>query len=138
MSPQSQDPRHLERVKRMQALFAYASRQHALSITQSQNELSNDKVNDAIPDPLIEEILPKLREIDQTIHTYAPEWPVETMNELDLSVLRLGIFELLHTQVPPKVALNEAIEIAKIYGSDNSPKLVNGVLSAIAKASGRI
>lgn len=74
--------------------------------------------------------------IDQIVGKAAPEWPIEKISFIDRSLLRLGIFELLFGQeynVPPKVAINEAIELAKAFGGDNSRKFVNGVLGGIFK-----
>jgi len=73
-------------------------------------------------------------EIDKTIESYAPEWPLEQITTVDRNVLRLGIFELtLDTGIPPKVAINEAIELAKTFGGASSGKFVNGVLGSIYK-----
>jgi len=72
--------------------------------------------------------------IDAMIEKAAPEWPIAQINLIDRNVLRLGIFELIfgdHKTVPPKVAINEAIEIAKAFGSDSSGRFVNGVLGTI-------
>ena len=71
--------------------------------------------------------------IDHQVRGAAPTWPLEQMSKVDLNILRLAIFEILFdNEVPLKVAINEAIELAKTFGSDNSPKFVNGVLGAIA------
>ena len=72
--------------------------------------------------------------IDAMIEKAAPEWPIAQINLIDRNVLRLGIFELIfgdHKTVPPKVDINEAIEIAKAFGSDSSGRFVNGVLWTI-------
>lgn len=72
-------------------------------------------------------------EIDGLIREVAPAWPLEQMSSVDKSVLRLAIFELLHEDaVPDRVAINEAVELAKIFGHDTSPKFVNGVLGTVA------
>lgn len=72
------------------------------------------------------------QEIDRTVQKAAPAWPLDQMARVDLNILRLAIFEILFdNEVPLKVAINEAIELAKTFGSDNSPKFVNGVLGAI-------
>ncbi|MBI2050982.1 MAG: transcription antitermination factor NusB [Parcubacteria group bacterium] len=73
-------------------------------------------------------------EIDKTIEGYAPEWPLEQITVVDRNVLRIGIYELtLDTAIPPKVAINEAIELAKSFGGGASGKFVNGVLGSIYK-----
>ncbi len=81
-------------------------------------------------------------DIDATITKYAPEWPLEQITIVDRNVLRIGVFELMFApDVPPKVAINEAIEVAKGFGGESSGKFVNGVLGAIFRdlqASGKI
>jgi N utilization substance protein B len=69
--------------------------------------------------------------IDKFIVKYATEWPLDQITTVDRNILRLGIFELLYTVVPPRVVINEAIEIAKSFGGDSSGKFVNGVLGAL-------
>lgn len=106
------DPRHKTRVTRVQSLFAHTF----------QNNQDNEQISD---------ILAKLPVIDQAISLAAPEWPLNKINKLDLSVLRQASYELLFTDTPSKVVIDEAVEIAKTYGSDNSSSFVNGVLGTI-------
>jgi len=73
----------------------------------------------------------KLTTIDKYIIKYATEWPLDQITTIDRNILRLGIYELLYTEIPPRVAINEAIEVAKSFGGDSSGKFVNGVLGAI-------
>lgn len=76
-------------------------------------------------------------DIDTLIVQYAPQWPLEQITMVDRNVLRIGIFELKHAKdIPPKVAINEAIELAKTFGGDSSGRFVNGVLGAIFKDMG--
>jgi len=80
-----------------------------------------------------------LKEIDKLIVEAAPDWPLEQITNVDRNVLRLGIFELRYAKaedVPPKVAINEAIELAKTFGGASSGKFVNGVLGTIYKEMG--
>lgn len=77
-------------------------------------------------------ILDNIKEIDALIKKYAPNWPVDEMSIVDRNILRLGVFELkLSDHIPPKVAINEAIELAKSYGGPSSGKFVNGILGAM-------
>jgi len=72
--------------------------------------------------------------IDKIIEKTAPDWPLEQINLLDRNILRIGIYELLYEDkdaVPPKVAINESIELAKNYGGENSRKFINGVLGTV-------
>ena len=74
--------------------------------------------------------------IDTIIVPAAPEWPIEQIAMIDLIILRMGIFELLFAkEVPPKVAINEAVELAKAFGGQNSSKFINGVLGTVYRAS---
>lgn len=72
-----------------------------------------------------------LAETNRLIVKYATEWPLDQITTIDRNILRLGIYELLHTAIPPRVAINEAIEVAKSFGGDTSGKFVNGVLGAL-------
>lgn len=83
---------------------------------------------------LVEGVLRHVDEIDRLIAQAAPAWPLSQMPKIDKNVLRLAIFELLYDNraVPVKVAINEAVELAKLFGSDSSSRFVNGVLGTIA------
>ena len=85
---------------------------------------------------LIDGISAHLEEIDKVIGKAAPEWPLEQIGIIDRNVLRIGLFELLYAkkeEVPPKVAINEAIELAKSFGGESSGRFVNGVLGTVYK-----
>lgn len=82
-------------------------------------------------DELIRPIVDQLPQIDQQVTAAAPEWPLSQVNRVDLAILRLAIFELTIKQNPPKVVIDEAIELAKEYGSENSAKFINGVLGTV-------
>jgi N utilization substance protein B len=82
---------------------------------------------------LVTGVLQHRERLDELIHRHAPEWPVEQMAVVDRNVLRLAIFEFDIARVTPlKVAINEAVELAKTYGSDSAPRFINGVLGALA------
>jgi N utilization substance protein B len=88
---------------------------------------------------LVSNTVEKLPEIDKIIEKAAPQWPIDQIAMVDRAVLRLGIYELLfgnREEVPPKVAINEAIELAKTFGGDASGKFVNGVLGTIYREIG--
>lgn len=88
---------------------------------------------------LMEGTLRERKTIDKLIEKCAPEWPLDQVTVVDRNVLRLGIYELMfgnYDEVPPKVAINEAIELAKTFGSDASPRFVNGVLGTIYREMG--
>ncbi|MEK7129832.1 MAG: transcription antitermination factor NusB [Patescibacteria group bacterium] len=110
------DPRHQHRIELMQQLFA-------------------DSFQHQQPPGHIKQILAALSTLDSAIQTAAPEWPVDKIAKIDLAILRLAAFELLvEKSQPPKVVIDEAIELAKEFGGDNSPKFVNGALGTILKS----
>ena len=85
---------------------------------------------------LITGVIEKLAQIDEIIAKAAPEWPIEQITIIDRNVLRIGLYELLYAkkeEVPPKVAINEAIELAKTFGGESSGKFINGVLGTVYK-----
>ena len=85
---------------------------------------------------LVTGVVQKLNEIDKIIEKAAPEWPINQINIIDRNVLRIGLYELLYSDkiaVPPKVAINEAIELAKSFGGESSGKFINGVLGTVYK-----
>jgi N utilization substance protein B len=85
---------------------------------------------------LVTGVVQHLREIDKIVEKAAPQWPLDQIAIVDKNILRIGIYELLFgdkTAVPPKVAINEAIELAKSFGGENSGKFVNGVLGTVYK-----
>jgi N utilization substance protein B len=81
---------------------------------------------------MVEGVLSHQNLLDDMIHHYAPEWPVDQMAIVDRNILRIAIFEIVHFgETPVKVAINEAVELAKVFGSDNAPRFVNGVLGTV-------
>jgi len=85
---------------------------------------------------LINGVVKYLPQLDKIIEKAAPEWPIEQITIIDRNVLRIGLFELLYAkreEVPPKVAINEAIELAKTFGGESSGKFINGVLGTVFK-----
>ncbi len=95
-------------------------------------EFAPDFSDQGFSEVLIQGVLDHQKDIDATITKYAPEWPMEQITIVDRNVLRIGVFELTYSpDVPPKVAINEAIEVAKGFGGESSGKFVNGVLGAI-------
>ena len=109
------DPRHLLRVTALKDLFAYTFKGNSHLSGLAQNVISqSDK-------------------IDALIKESAPTWPLDKLNKVDLVVLQIAVYELLNSKTPPKVVIDEAVELAKEYGSENSSSFVNGVLGTIYK-----
>lgn len=134
--------RHQSRALVLQTLFAWD-----FNKTQDNPEkiLDYAKTNlgdmetleDDFSKELLQNIVKNWKELNDAITKYAPEWPLKQINIVDRNILRIGIYELKYNkELPPKVAINEAIELAKDYGADNSSKFVNGVLGAIYKDLG--
>jgi N utilization substance protein B len=95
--------------------------------------------NDHFMKSLLTGVVSKQKDLDDIISKAAPDWPIEKIAILDRNILRIGLYELLFSdreQVPPKVAINEAIELAKKFGGETSGKFVNGVLGAVYKEMG--
>lgn len=130
--------RHLGRIVALQSLYEYEFRIHAEDASVSIDEILGrnlDRYKDEIEDKdfvssLIHGVIDNQQDLDDKIRPLAPEWPLEQIARIDRNILRLGLYELLYRgeQVPPKVAINEAVELAKAFGSDNSSKFINGVL----------
>lgn len=108
------DPRHVKRREIVKNLFSYS-----FNPGESYEE--------------VKEILDKKDLLDEKIKGSAPAWPIEKLNKIDLAILRLATFEILFTDTPPKVSIDEAVELAKEFGSENSPSFINGVLGNILK-----
>jgi N utilization substance protein B len=87
---------------------------------------------------LVRGVIKNRKKIDQHIENFAPAWPVEQIPVVDRNILRLAIFEILiDNSVPVKVAINEAVELAKTFGSDSSPRFINGVLGSVSALASR-
>ncbi|MEK7604703.1 MAG: transcription antitermination factor NusB [Patescibacteria group bacterium] len=136
--------RHLARSVVLQTLFewdtTHASLEEAKAILERNIvEFGGDDIDRSFVDGLLHGVLAKQQDIDLVIEKAAPEWPLDRIAPVDRNILRLGLFELLfadRTQVPAKVAINEAIELAKTFGGDSSGRFVNGVLGAVYKELG--
>lgn len=113
------DPRHRRRQEIVKSLFAHSF--------LSEQPLSEDS----------QPIINALTQIDSTIRTIAPEFPIEKINKSDLAILRLAVYELsIERKEPPKVIVDEAIELAKEFGGDSSPSFINGALGNLIQKEG--
>ncbi len=125
--------RRQARALALQALFEIDSvghdPQHVLQYLVEDEELAQDGAEFALG--LVEGVTNHRTELDSIIARHAPEWPVDQLAIIDRNILRIALFELQYTgDVPIKVAINEAIELAKTFGSDTAPRFINGVLGA--------
>lgn len=130
--------RHLGRIVALQALYEYEFRLGSNDSTVDIDEIvarDMERYESAIDDTafvneLVHGVLEQQAALDEKLQPMAPEWPLAQIARVDRNILRLGLYELLFraATVPPKVAINEAVELAKAFGSDNSSKFINGVL----------
>lgn len=111
----STDPRHIRRREAVKVLFA-----ETFTPQEQQPEL-------------VIKILAKKAKIDTLIEKAAPAWAIDKLNKIDLAILRLAVYELESENTPPKVVIDEAVELAKEYGSESSSSFINGVLGTIYK-----
>ena len=131
--------RHLARTIAMQSLYQWDfNRKPEGKIEEMLNhnwqEFAPDFDDEDFSKNLVIGLKKNLKEIDALITKYAPEWPLDQITIVDRNVLRIGVYELkFDDDIPPKVAINEAIELAKTFGGESSGKFVNGVLGAIYK-----
>lgn len=125
--------RHLARIAVMQTIFAFEFRGGDSEAILKYNSHEFTELKDAsFAESLLKGVLSKNEDILLMIQEEAPEWPIEKIAPIDRAILEIGIYEVMFSKdVPPVVAINEAVEIAKSYGDTNSPKFVNGVLSTI-------
>lgn len=123
----------------MQTLYEWQQRENAdLSkiIVRHLDKHEFAENNLAFINKVVAGLSQHIEEIDQIITVAAPEWPLPQIAQVDLAILRLAIFELLFDdEVPPKAVINEAVELAKAFGGENSSKFVNGVLGTVFRTS---
>jgi len=130
--------RHLGRIVALQTLYEFEFRTECgdtdvdvaevLARNLARYETAIDDTD--FVEKLVRGVLKEQAGIDEKIQPIAPDWPIDQIARIDRNILRIGVYELLNEAkvVPPKVAINEAVELAKAFGSDNSSKFVNGVL----------
>ena len=136
--------RHLSRSIVLQSLFEWdlnvIDRKEVIDVLDRNiEEFAPNKTDKPFMEKLLDGVLGKQTELDLVISKAAPEWPIDRISPVDRNILRLGLYELLfseRSEVPAKVAINEAIELAKQFGGDNSSRFVNGVLGAVYKEMG--
>lgn len=130
--------RHLSRTVAMQTLYEwdFNGKKDSLKKLAAHNilQLAPGMEDSTFVYDLLGGVESNLDEIDKTIIETAPEWPLDQITVVDRNILRLGIYELsLAKEVPPKVAINEAVELGKTFGGESSGKFVNGVLGTLYK-----
>jgi len=132
--------RHLSRTIAMQSLYEWDFNNVDVKELPTIAEKNLKEFAPAFDDNgfimrIVKGVINNFKEINKLITTFAPEWPLEQITIVDRNVLRIGIYELRFSkgEIPPKVAINEAIELAKTFGGESSGKFINGVLGTIYK-----
>jgi N utilization substance protein B len=134
--------RHLGRIVALQTLYEQDFRQEANDASFDLSEVLERNVaryKETIDDikfirGLVVGVSKEASAIDAMLQPVAPEWPISQIARMDRVILRMGTYELLHSrEVPPKVVINEAVELAKAFGGDNSSKFINGVLGTLLR-----
>ncbi|HEX3095674.1 MAG TPA: transcription antitermination factor NusB [Patescibacteria group bacterium] len=130
--------RHLLRTVALQTLFEwdFNNQQEDISVIleRTLEEFATGAEDTEFAGELINGVISNLTDIDKIIVDTAPEWPIAQITVMDRNVLRLGIYELMFAKkIPPKVAINEAVEMGKRFGGESSGKFVNGVLGTLYK-----
>lgn len=134
--------RHLGRIIALQSLYEQDFRLDCGDkdfVLEDVLKRNIDRYKDMVEDRdfivrLVNGVNTKQVEIDKLLQPIAPDWPIESIARMDRTVLRIGTYELLHEKdVPPKVVINESVELAKAFGGDNSSKFINGVLGTVLR-----
>lgn len=127
-------PRRQGRTLAVQTLFEIDSSAHTMeeALLWANDQTTIPKESVIFAGDLVQGVLEHQVPLDDQIRQFAPAWPVEQLAIVDRTLLRLAIYEITYrTDTPPKAAINEAVELAKLYGSESSPRFINGVLGAV-------
>lgn len=136
----NQDQRHLARKVALATAYCMQQQnsdlQSCISISTENLGLDSDEWDEKLANTILEGVFSQKKEIDQIIQENAPQWPLDKIFKIDLVIMQMAVFELLfntdeETKAPPKVIIDEAIELAKEFGNETSSKFVNGVLGRI-------
>lgn len=133
--------RHLGRIIAFQTLYEQEVREDAedpklklAEVLKRNIARYQDMVEDtAFIEDLVKGVDEHKADLDKKLAPVAPEWPIDQLSRMDRTVLRIGLYEMDYTKTPLKVVINEAVELAKAFGGDNSSKFINGVLGTLAK-----
>lgn len=135
--------RHVGRERAVQALFSL----EAVGLADLEQALTHfwDSLDEETGKPartfaaeLVHGVVDRREELDEAIQEHSENWKVDRMARVDRNVLRVATWELLHTDTPARVVINEAVEIARTFGAEGSPAFVNGILDKLARAEGKL
>lgn len=124
LEPVQEDPEDLASDERIQGHFQRVAKH--FEVPRGAGEFSEQ---------LVRGVLMNRKALDETIESFATNWRVDRMTVIDRNVLRLGAYELMHTDTPTAVVINEAVDLAHRFGDDHSPSFVNGILDSLARAT---
>lgn len=134
----SSDPRHNSRRLALGALFCslFTDSQNntCFDLSKELLDLSDGEFEKVLTDRIINGITENRKDIDEIIQECAPDWPIDKISKVDLIILRVAVFEVLYCDdIPDKVVIDEAVELAKEFGGDTSGKFINGVLGTVVE-----
>jgi N utilization substance protein B len=120
----------------LQVLYEYDLTGHPVGEVM-ENRFSEAQLDDILQDfvrEIVKGVHPRIEKIDLVISTFAPDWPLDQVASIDRNIIRIALWEFAIGKLTPvKVAINEAVELAKIYGSDSTPRFINGVLGSLVE-----
>jgi N utilization substance protein B len=118
----------------LQVLYEYDLTNHPIGVIL-QNRFQENPLDPRLHDfvrEIVQGVFPIIGKLDKVISTYAPDWPLDQVASIDRNIIRIALWEFAVGKCTPlKVAINEAVELAKIYGSDSTPRFINGVLGSL-------
>ena len=135
------DPRHTSRKLALSSIFSWLftdpNIDECILLSKEILESEGIEYDDELTQFLVDGVKSKSKEIDKIIEECAPEWPLDKIAKIDLVILRIAVFEILYGEkTPSRVAIDEAVEIAKEFGNDTSHKFINGVLGTVLEKYG--
>lgn len=132
--------RHLARQAALQALTSLLLHKEEVEVVLEfvHKEFASELNNPKFFQELVRGVHEFRSEIDEEIAIFAPQWPIEKLDPVERSILELATFEILKTNTPAPIVINEAVDLAKEFGDDTAGKFVNGVMSSLSKKHGRI
>ena len=123
--------RRMSRIQTLQLLLES-------DLRDSYNQEEDNNISTEFTNLLITGIKKNIIDIDKNIKKYAPDWPINQMPIIDKNILRVAIYEIIYKDAIPKVIANESVELAKLFGSESSPKFINGVLGSLIESKEKI
>ncbi len=125
-------PRRKGRILALQTLYEVDTARHDVNAVLKRSGKDTTQDSQTFGAELARGVVDRVAKLDRIIESFAPNWPVAQLSSIDRNILRIAVYEItLPTDTPPKAVANEAVELAKAFGSDSSPRFVNGVLGSL-------